>query len=334
MRRSGSRAERLHPAGPFSRGQALGARAGSERSSLVPASPSEPRLRARGLGQEPATRTGWRGACPRGKPRPPERAHWSLAAPGLRPVLAPPFFRAWSPPRAASGPRSLAGRLAGSLGRALRDRPPVWSARARRRPDDAAARERGGSRSAFPGSPERDRQPARVQPRSAGEESGPGDGDAVAGRRAGLAAGGAGGTRRGPGASGREVGTRPPPRREKAERPRDARRARVLDGEATPPRARATSPTASGLGDSGRRAGRPAGERASERAASRGEPACTGWTRRAGRVLGSVWGAPHPGRPHLDPAGHRRPGRSGPLAATTLAAPSTLAASTWTNTCF
>lgn len=66
---------------------------------------------------------------------PPRCASRSRTAPTLSRVIAPPLFRAASPPRSASGPRSPARP------RALL-RPPALSARARR-PDDAGAARAG-----------------------------------------------------------------------------------------------------------------------------------------------------------------------------------------------
>lgn len=98
-----------------------------------------------------------------------------------------------------------------------------------------------------------------------------------------------------PRASGREAGTRPPPRRKRSGS--GSWRGGDTSGAChVAYRLRA--------GDSGRRAGR-------------GQPACTGWTRRRPAPQGCVGGAPpEPGcraagppapfRPHLDLAGYHR----------------------------
>lgn len=84
----------------------------------MPARPSEPRLGARPEAGASGARThaGWGRGGSRLSPAPGARALVRRSARPL-PATAPPFFRASSPPRAASGPRSPARSLA------------LWSAR-------------------------------------------------------------------------------------------------------------------------------------------------------------------------------------------------------------
>lgn len=162
-RRSGRRAQRKRPAHATTGGKALGARAGGTATSCEHRrrSPGSTRA-AQGRSRPRAPAQG--GAGPREAP-PPGRVNWFRAAPGLSQPSPLPS----SGPRAPRAPRRDRAR---SLGRALL-RPPVWSARARRRPDDAAVCARLTSLAplalGFPGYGTRS-QPARVQPRSGGGE--------------------------------------------------------------------------------------------------------------------------------------------------------------------
>lgn len=99
-----------------------------------------------------------------------------------------------------------------------------------------------------------------------------------------------------------------------AERPRDARRQRVLEG-----RRRLLGRVPRRLPPPGRRQ-RASGRRESRWRAGASRLAQVG--RGAGRPLRGAWGAPRPSqaagppppllfRPHLDPAGHHRPGGQG-----------------------
>lgn len=235
---------------------------------------------------------------------------------GPLPATAPPFFRASNPPRAASGPRSPAR----SLGRALR-RPPVCPARARRRPDDAAAA--GGAAAAL-GGPEspRSRSVPRAteggrsrrgcSPRSGGgEESGPRRGRG-GGEESGPGVRGRGGRGGGsPRASGREAGTRPPPRRKRSGRGMRGGSGSWRGGDASSGACHVAYRLRAG--DSGRRAGGRAGGGQGPAGLHRLDAAQAGPSGvRGGRpARARLPDPPALFRPHLDPAGHHRPGGQG-----------------------
>lgn len=255
----------------------------------MPARPSEPRLGARPEAGASRARThthaGWGAGRVPAKPR-PRGARIGSAQRSASPSHRPSLFPGLEPPARRVG-TALACSLAGSLARALR-RPPVCPARARRRSDDAAAGAARGGAAAALGGPESSRSRSRSAPRATeGGRSRRGcSSRSGGGKESGPRRGRGGGEESGPGVRGRGGCGGPPAQGigeggwDAAAATSEAERQRVL-----PPRARATSPTASGQATAG--VG-PAGEPV----AGRGQPACTGWTRRRPAPQGCVGGAP------------------------------------------
>lgn len=239
------------------------------------------------------------------KPRPQSARIGSArrpASPSHRPSLLPgpePPVRRVGTALALSATRSAA-RQSGR--RALGSGPTTQQQRS---PDDTR-----GARARLPGHGTRS-QPARVQPRSGGgEESGP-VGNAVAVKRAGLEWVDAAGPR----ASRREVGTRPPPRRKRSGGGMRGGRGSSVGRDASSGACHVAYRP--GGGDSGRPAGRRA--EASRFAQVRRGAQAVQSLRVGGSPPAPVCGAPF--RPHLDPAGPRRPGGQGRSARPRLSPP-------------